>query len=73
VVDEDEEEDDGNGKEPWTIGQGDMVNTSDNDADTMVDHQPTVLPEQGNKVRENTPRPHPLAPATRPPTTEPCS
>jgi hypothetical protein len=47
VVDEDEEEDEDNGKEPRTIGQGEMVNTSADDVDTMVDDEPTVLPEQG--------------------------
>jgi hypothetical protein len=37
--DEDEEEDknENDGKEPWTIGQGEMVNTSADDADAMVD------------------------------------
>jgi len=67
VVDEDED----NGKEPRRIGQGELVNTSADDADTMVDDQPTVLPEQGQEMREHTPRPQPPAPATRPQTTEP--
>jgi hypothetical protein len=40
----DEDEDDG--KEPRMIGQGEMVNTSADDVDTMVDDQPIVLPEQ---------------------------
>jgi len=40
--DKDEVEDDG--KEPQTIGQGEMVNTSTDDVDTMVDDQPSVLP-----------------------------
>ena len=71
VVDEDEEEDEDNGKEPRTIGQGKMVNTSADDADTMVDNEPTVLPEQGQVMRENTPWPQPLAPASRPQTPEP--
>jgi len=34
---EDEHEDDG--KEPWTIGQGEMVNTSADNVDTIVDDQ----------------------------------
>jgi len=34
---EDEDEDENNGREPRTIGQGEMVNTSADDADTMVD------------------------------------
>jgi len=46
-VDEDEEEDEDNGKEPRTIGQGEMVNTSADDVDTMGDDEPTVLPERG--------------------------
>jgi hypothetical protein len=63
VVDEDEEKDEDNGKEPRTIGQGEMVNTSADDVDTMVDNVPTVLPEQGQEMRDHTPRPQPLAPA----------
>jgi len=45
VVDENQEEDENNGKESRTIGQGEMVNSSDDNADTMVDNEPTVLPE----------------------------
>jgi len=71
VVDEDEEEDEDNGKEPRTIGQGEMVNTSADNIDTMVDDGPTVLPEQGQEMCEHTPRPQPLAPAPRPQTPEP--
>ena len=48
-----------------------MVNTSADDADTMVDDEPTVLPEQSQEMREHTPRPHPPAPAPRPQTPEP--
>jgi hypothetical protein len=76
---EDEEEDkyEDDGKEPRTIGQGEMVNPSADDADTMVDDEPTVLPEQGQgmeqgqEMREHTPRPQPLVPAPRPQTPEP--
>ena len=32
---QDQHEDDG--KEPWTLGQGEMLNTSAGDVDTMVD------------------------------------
>jgi len=71
VVDEDEEEDEDNGKEPWTIGQGEMVNSSAHDVDTMVDNERTVLPEQGQEMREHTPRPQPPASAPRPQTPEP--
>jgi hypothetical protein len=44
VKEEDEDEDDG--KEPQMIGQGEIINTSADDVDTMVDEQPIVLPEQ---------------------------
>jgi len=69
LVEDEEEEDDDDGKEPRTIGQGEMVNTSPDDVDTMVDDQPIMLPEQGQKMRE--PRPQPPAPAPRPHTPEP--
>jgi hypothetical protein len=65
----DEDEDDG--KEPRTIGQGEMVNTSADDVDTMVDDQPIVLPEQCQEMREHTPRPQPPAPAPQPQTPDP--
>jgi len=68
VVDEDED----NGKEPRTIGKGEMVNTSAVDADTMVEDEPTVLPELGQEIREHTPRPQPPAPAPWPQTPAPC-
>jgi hypothetical protein len=69
--DEEEEKDEDDGKEPRTIGQGEMVNTSTDDADTRVDDQPIVLPEQWQEMREHTPRPQPLAPARRPQTPDP--
>jgi len=73
VVDEDEEEDndEDDGKEPRTIGQGEMVNTSADDVDTMVDDQPIVLPKQCQEMREHTPRPQPPAPAPQPQTPDP--
>ena len=40
--DEEEDKDEDDGKEPWTIGQGEMVDISADDADTMVDDEPTV-------------------------------
>jgi len=66
--DEDEEEDqaEDDGKEPRTLGQGEMVNTLADDVDTMVYDQPIVLPEQGQMMSENTPRPQPPAPTPRP-------
>jgi hypothetical protein len=71
VVDEDEERDVDNDKESPTIGQGEMVNTSGDDADTMVDNETTVLQEQGQKMRKYTPRPQPLASAQWPDTPVP--
>jgi hypothetical protein len=73
VVDEDEEEDkdEDDGKEPRTIGQGEMVNTSADDVDTMVDDQPIVLPEQFQEMRGHTARLQPPAPAPRPQTPDP--
>jgi hypothetical protein len=71
VVDEDEQEDEDNGKDPRTIGQGEMVNTLADDVNTMVNDEPTVLPGQGHEMREHTPRPQPPAPAPRPQTPEP--
>jgi len=73
-VDEDEQEEDeeeknedeDDGKEPQTIGQGVMVNSSDDDVYTMVDDQPILLPGQGQKMQDHTTRPQPLAPAPRP-------
>jgi hypothetical protein len=41
-----EDEDEEDAKEPLTIGQGEMVNASADDVETMVDDQPTVLLEQ---------------------------
>jgi hypothetical protein len=50
---EDEDEDDG--KEPGTIGQGEMVIISADDVDSMVDDDPILQPEQGQEMREHTP------------------
>jgi len=68
---EDEDEDEDDGKEPRTIGQGEMVNTSADDVDTIVDDETIMLPEQGQVMRKDTPWPQPLAPATKPQTLEP--
>jgi hypothetical protein len=59
------------GKEPQTIGQGEMVNTSAADVDTIVEDQTIVLPEQFQEMREPTPRPQPPVPAPRPQTPDP--
>jgi hypothetical protein len=72
-VDEDEEEDkdDDDGKEPRTIGQGEIINTLADYVDTMVDDLPIVLPEQCQEMRRHIPRPQPLVPAPQPQTQEP--
>jgi hypothetical protein len=69
---EDENENENNGKEPQTISQREMVNSSADDADTMVDDQPTQLPVQGQEMREHTPQPQSPAPAPRIQIREPC-
>jgi hypothetical protein len=73
VVDEDVEEDkdEDDGKEPRTIGQGEMVNSWADNVDTVVDNQLTVLHEQGQEMRGHTPRPQPLACVPWPQTTDP--
>ena len=73
MEDEDEEEDDDadDGKETGTSGQGEMVNTSSDNADTMVDNVTNVLPEQGQEMHNQTPRPQPPTPSPRPKTPEP--
>ena len=48
--DADEDEDEDNGTKPQMIGQQEMVNTSADDVDTMVDDQPIVLPEQHQEM-----------------------
>jgi len=68
--DEEEDQDEDDGKEPWMLGQGEMVNISADDVDTMVDDKPIVLPEQGEEMREHTPRPQPPEPHPLPPTPE---
>jgi hypothetical protein len=70
VVDEDEQEDEDNGKEPRIIGHSEMVNTSADDADTIVDDEPTVLPEHGQEIREHTLGTQSLRPAPPPQTPE---
>jgi hypothetical protein len=69
--DEEEDKDEDDGKDHRTIGQSEKINTSADDADTMVDDEPTVLPAQGQEIREHTPRPQPLAPDPRQQTPEP--
>jgi len=72
VENDDKDEDEDDGKEPRTIGQGEVVNSSADDVDTIVDDQPTVLPAQRKEMCEHTSRPQLPAPAPRPITLEPC-
>jgi len=65
---EEENEDEDDGKKPQTISQGEIVNTSADDIDTMVEHQPIVLPDQGLEMHKHTPRPQSLA-SDQPPQT----
>jgi hypothetical protein len=67
-----EDKDENDGKEPWTIGQGEMVTTLGVDVHPMVDDQPIVLPEQGQEMHDHTQRRHPLASDPVPQTPEPC-
>ena len=69
--DEEEDKDEDDGKDPRTIGLGEIVHPSADDADTMVDDEPIMLPEQGQEMRDHTPRPQPPVPASRPQTSEP--
>ena len=59
--DEDEDEDEDDGNDPRTICQGEMIDPSAYDVDTIVDDQPTMLPEQGPVMRQHTPQPQPQA------------
>jgi len=68
--DEEEDNDEDDGNEPRTIGQGERVNTSADDANSMVHDGPTVLPGEGQAMREHTTQPQPLAPASRAQTPE---
>jgi hypothetical protein len=49
VVDEHEHEHENNGKNPRKIAQGEMVNTSADDVDAVVDDEPTVLLGEGRR------------------------
>jgi hypothetical protein len=69
---EEEDQDEDDGKEPQMRGQGEMVNTSADDVDTMVDNQPIVLPNQGQELCQHTPWRQHQAPAAQPPSSEPC-
>lgn len=71
--DEDEEKDgdEHNGKEPQMIAQGGMVNTLADDADSMLNTQPIILPKRGPGMSDCTPQLEPLAPTPWPETPEP--
>jgi len=61
--DDEQDEDEDDGEEHRMIGQGELVNTSADDVDTVVDDQPIMLPQQGQEMRERTPRAQPPATA----------
>jgi hypothetical protein len=42
------------GKEPQTIGQEEMVNSSVHDVDTTIDYQPIMIRKQGEEMGEHT-------------------
>jgi len=69
--DEEEDKDEDDGKEPRTFGQGEIINPSADDEDTMLDNQPILLPEQGQEMSEHTPRSQPPAPTPQPQTPDP--
>jgi uncharacterized membrane protein YdbT with pleckstrin-like domain len=69
--DEEEDEDECDDKEPQTIGQGEIVNTSGDHIGTMVNIKPIVLPAQGQDICKHSPHPQHLAHAQRPQTAEP--
>jgi hypothetical protein len=64
--DEKENGDENDGKEPWMIGQGELVNKMVDGVDTMVDDQPIVITEQRQEMLERTSQPHPLLPTRSP-------
>jgi hypothetical protein len=51
------------GKEPQTIGQEEMVNSSADAVDTTIDYQPVIIRKQGEEMCEHTPWQEPLLPA----------
>jgi len=69
--DPDEDEDKDNGKAPRTFDQGQMVLTCHDNANTMVDNQPTVRLEQDQEICEHSSMPQRPVPATQPHTLEP--
>jgi len=63
VEDEEDDEDEDDGKEPRTIGQGEIINTSDDNLDSIVDVQSIIIPKQHEEMCEHTLWPQPLPPA----------
>ena len=69
--DEEEEEDEEwennelDSEERRTIGQGEIVTKSADDTDSMVDNQPSMLPEEGQEMSKHTRWPQPPAPVDR--------
>jgi hypothetical protein len=66
---EDENKDDG--QEPQMVGQGEIVNTSADDVDLMVDNQPIILPAQCKEMCKDSLQHQPLAAGPWPLSREP--
>jgi hypothetical protein len=62
-VDKEKDVNEDDGKEPQTIGQGEMVNSSADAVDTSIDYQPGMIHKQGEEMCVHTPWPDPLLPA----------
>jgi len=69
---EEEDENVNDGKEPRTIGQGEIVTTSADNVDAMIVNQPIMIPEQGQEMEKHTPGPQLPEPAPWPETPQPC-
>jgi hypothetical protein len=69
--DEEDDRDEDEGKEPWTLGRGEMVNTSPDDVDTMVDDETIVLPNHGQERHKHTPPPQAPVATPQPQTLDP--
>jgi hypothetical protein len=70
--DEEEDQDEDDSKEPRTLGQGEIVHTSADDVDILVNDEPVVVPDQAQQMRAHTPLPQPQVRAPHPQTFESC-
>jgi len=62
-VDKEKDVNEDDGKEPQTIGQEEMVNSSAHNVDTTSDHQAIMIRKQGKEMCEQTSWSEPLLPA----------